>query len=155
MYVAFVVDAHARRILAWKVSTRMTIPLVLDGINEAIWVGRGERIADLSGLIHRNVVKSRYTSIAFTDRLIEAGMSNSVGTVGDAYDNSLRIGERALQDRVDQTARTVADAAYVEAETADYLWWFNNDRLYEFCGDVPPIECEQLHFNRDSVRLAS
>lgn len=93
VYVAFVIDAYARRILGWKVSNRMTTPLVLDAINQAIWIRKTDGITDLSGLIRR-------------------------------------------------------DAAHVQAATADYLRWFNHDRLYEFCGDMPPVECEQLHYTR-------
>ena len=83
VYVAFVIDAYARRILGWKVSNRMTTPLVLDAINHAIWVRRTEGVTDLTGLIHHNDAGSQYTSIAFTDRMIEVGIDASIGTVGD------------------------------------------------------------------------
>jgi putative transposase len=156
VYVAFVIDAYARRILGWKVSDRMTTPLVLDAINHAIWVRRGEGVTDLSGLVHHNDAGSQYTSIAFTDRLIEVGIDASIGTVGDAHDNSLAESLNGLyKTELIKPQGSWRDAAHVEAETADYLHWFNHDRLYEYCGDIPPIECEQAYYNRTSVQQAS
>lgn len=156
VYVAFVIDAYARRILGWRVSNRMTTPLVLDAINQAIWVRKSEGITDLSGVIHHNDAGSQYTSVAFTDRLIEVGIDASIGTVGDAHDNSLAESINGLyKTELIKRDGPWRDAAHVEAETADYLHWFNHDRLYEYCGDLPPIECEQLHYNRHTSQLAS
>jgi putative transposase len=156
VYVAFVIDAYARRILGWKVSNRMTTPLVLDAINHAIWVRRTEGVTDLTGLIHHNDAGSQYTSIAFTDRMIEVGIDASIGTVGDAHDNSLAESINGLyKTELIKRAGPWRDGAHVEAATADYLHWFNHDRLYEFCGDMPPIECEQLHYTRKSDQRAS
>ena len=89
VYVAFVIDAYARRILGWKVSTSMTTDLVLDAINQAIFTRHREGVKDLSGLIHHNDAGAQYTSVRFTDRLLEVGVDASIGTVGDAHDNSL------------------------------------------------------------------
>ncbi len=89
VYVAFVIDAYARRILGWKVSTSMSTDLVLDAINQAIFTRRREGVKDLSGLIHHNDAGSQYTSVRFTERLLETGIDASIGTVGDAHDNSL------------------------------------------------------------------
>jgi putative transposase len=156
VYVAFVIDAYARRILGWKVSTRMTTPLVLDAINQAIWVRRTEGVTDLSGLIHHNDAGSQYTSIAFTDRLLEVGIDASIGTVGDAHDNSLAESVNGLyKTELIKQHGPWRNAAHVEAETADYLHWFNHDRLYEYCGDMPPIECEHIYYNRTSEQHAS
>lgn len=156
VYVAFVIDAYARRILGWKASNRMTTPLVLDAINQAIWIRRGEGITDLSGVIHHNDAGSQYTSVAFTDRLIEVGIDASIGIVGDAHDNSLAESINGLyKTELIKRAGPWRDAAHVEAETADYLHWFNHDRLYEYCGDMPPIECEQLHYSRHTGQQAS
>lgn len=157
VYVAFVIDAYARRILGWKVSDRMTTPLVLDAINQAIWTRRGEGVTDLSGVIHHNDAGSQYTSVAFTDRLIEVGIDASIGTVGDAHDNSLAESINGLYktELIKHQGGPWRDGAHVEAETAHYLHWFNHDRLYEYCGDMPPIECEQLHYNHQSGQQAS
>src|SRR6185312_12008703 len=85
VYVAFVIDAYARRILGWRASTSMRTDLVLDTIEHAIWTRARDGVTDLSGLVHHNDAGSQYTSIAFTDRLIAAGVDASVGSVGDAY----------------------------------------------------------------------
>ena len=86
VYVAFVFDVFSRRILGWRAATSMTTPLVLDCLEQAIWTRQREGVSDLSGLIHHTDAGSQYTSIAFTDRLIDAGIDASVGSVGDAYD---------------------------------------------------------------------
>jgi putative transposase len=89
VYVAFVIDAYARRILGWRAATSMTTDLVLDTIEQAIWTRGREGITDLDGLVHHNDAGSQYTSIAFTERLAEADVDASVGSVGDALDNAL------------------------------------------------------------------
>jgi putative transposase len=89
VYVAFIIDAYARRILGWKAATSMKTDLVLDTLEMAIFTRVREGINDLSGLIHHNDAGSQYTSIAFTTRLINAGVDPSVGSVGDCYDNAL------------------------------------------------------------------
>ena len=89
VYVAFVIDAYSRRILGWRTATSMKTALVLDALEQAIWTRARDGVTDLSGLVHHNDAGSQYTSIAFTDRLIAAGVDPSVGTIGDAYDNAL------------------------------------------------------------------
>ena len=89
VYVAFVFDAHSRRILGWRAATSMTTPLVLDCLDMALWARRCEGVTAFTGLTHHTDAGSVYTSIAFTDRLIDEGIDPSVGSVGDAYDNSL------------------------------------------------------------------
>jgi putative transposase len=84
VYVAFVIDAYARRILGWRAATTMTTALVLDALDQAVWTRHRDGIKDLAGLIHHNDAGSQYTSIAFTDRLTEAGIDASVGSVGDS-----------------------------------------------------------------------
>jgi len=86
VYVAFVIDAFSRRILGWKAATSMRTELVLDALEMAIFTREQEGIADLAGLVHHHDAGSQYTSIAFTDRLVAAGIDASVGSVGDAYD---------------------------------------------------------------------
>jgi putative transposase len=146
VYVAFVIDAYARRILGWKVSTSMTTDLVLDAINQAIFTRRREGVKDLSGLIHHNDAGSQYTSVRFTERLLEAGIDPSIGSVGDAHDNSLAESINGLyKTELIKPRRPWRNAAHVEAETAKYLDWFNNRRLYEYCGDMPPVKLEQIY----------
>jgi len=145
VYIAFVIDAYARRILGWKVSTSMSTDLVLDAINQAIFTRRREGVKDLSGLIHHNDAGSQYTSVRFSERLLEAGIDASIGTVGDAHDNSLAESINGLyKTELIKPRRPWRNANHVEAETATYLDWFNNRRLYEYCGDMPPVKLERL-----------
>ena len=147
VYVAFVIDAYARRVLGWKVSTSMSTDLVLDAINQAIFTRRREGVKDLSRLIHHNDAGSQYTSVRFTERLLEEGIDASIGTVGDAHDNSLAESINGLyKTELIKPRRPWRNAAHVEAETAKYLDWFNNRRLYEYCGDVPPVKLEKIFF---------
>ena len=147
VYVAFVIDAYARRILGWKVSASMTTDLVLDAINQAIFARRREGVKDLSGLIHHNDAGAQYTAVRFTDRLLEEGIDPSIGTVGDAHDNSLAESVNGLyKTELIKPRRPWRNVAHVEAETAAYVDWFNNRRLYEYCGDMPPVKLERLFY---------
>lgn len=83
------IDAYARRVLGWRCSTRMATPLVLDAIEQAIWTRERESMTDLTGLIHRNDRSSQYTSMGFTDRLLQVGIDVSFGATGSSYDNAL------------------------------------------------------------------
>lgn len=156
VYVAFVVDAYARRILGWKVSTAMTTDLVLDAINQAIFTRRREGVKDLAGLIHHNDAGSQYTSVRFTERLLEEGIDASIGVVGDAHDNSLAESINGLyKTELIKPRRPWRNAAHVSAETATYLEWFNARRLYEYCGDMPPAKLEEIYYsNRDGDAVA-
>jgi putative transposase len=88
VYVAFVLDAFSRRILGWRAATSMRTELVLDALEMAIWARGRQGIRDLSGLVHHSDAGSQYTSIAFTQRLTDAGIAPSVGSVGDALDKT-------------------------------------------------------------------
>jgi putative transposase len=156
VYVAFVIDAYARRILGWKVSASMTTDLVLAAINQAIVTRKREGVRDLTGLIHHNDAGSQYTSVRFTDRLLEEGIDPSIGTVGDAHDNSLAESINGLyKTELIKPRRPWRNAAHVSAETASYVDWFNNKRLYEYCGDIPPARLEQIYYcNCDGKEVA-
>jgi putative transposase len=156
VYVAFVIDAYARRVLGWKVSTSMTTDLVLDAINQAIFTRRREGVKDFSGLIHHNDAGSQYTSVRFTERLLEVGIDASIGVVGDAHDNSLAESINGLyKTELIKPRRPWRNAGHVEAETAAYLDWFNNRRLYEYCGDMPPARLEQIYYgNLGTIEVA-
>jgi putative transposase len=156
VYVAFVIDAYARRILGWKVATSMTTDLVLAAINQAIFTRKREGVNDLTGLIHHNDAGSQYTSVRFTERLLEEGIDPSIGTVGDAHDNSLAESINGLyKAELIKPRRPWRNAAHVSAETATYVDWFNNKRLYEYCGDIPPAKLEAIYYcNRDSNEVA-
>ena len=146
-YVAFVTDAYARRILGWRVASTMTTAMVLDGIEQAIWTRQREGLFDLKDVVHHTDRGSQYTSIRFTERLAEAGIQPSVGAVGSSYDNALAetinglyktelIGPR-------KPWRTIEE---VELATAEWVDWFNHRRLYEYCGDIPPVDLEAAYY---------
>lgn len=146
VYVAFVIDAYARRILGWRCGTSMTTQLVLDALEQAVWT-RQRADADLGQVIAHTDRGSQYVSIRYTERLAEAGIAASVGTVGDSYDNALAETINGLYKTELIKPRgpwRTADA--VEFATAEYVDWFNHRRLYEYCGDIPPAEREALHY---------
>ena len=155
VYVAFVIDAYARRILGWRAATSMRTALVLDALEQAVWTRRRHGTCELSGLIHHNDAGSQYTSIAFTERLADAGIDASVGSVGDAYDNALAESVIGLfkTELIKPRGpwRTVEE---VEAATLHYVHWFNHDRLLETNGDLPPIELEQAYYRQHDTDLA-
>jgi putative transposase len=149
VYVAFVTDAYARMILGWRTSTSMSTQLVLDAVEHAIWA-RGRRgVTDLGGVIHHTDRGSQYTSVRFAERLADAGIRSSVGSVGDSFDNALAETINGLYKteliKHRGTWRTVEQVEYATAEWVD---WFNHRRLYEYCGDIPPAELEAAYYRK-------
>jgi putative transposase len=149
VYVAFVIDAYARRILGWRAATSMHTQLVLDALEQAVWVRRREGTARLPGLVHHTDAGSQYTSIAFSERLAEVGVTPSIGTVGDAYDNALAETVIGLfKTELINPNRPWKTVDQVEIATLRYVHWFNNQRLYEENGDIPPAELEQAYYRQ-------
>ena len=146
-YVAFVTDAYARRILGWRVAATMATSMVLDSIEQAIWTRQQEGVLDLKDVVHHTDRGSQYTSIRFTERLAEAGIQPSVGAVGSSYDNALAETINGLYKteliKPGKPWRTVDEVEYATARWVD---WFNHSRLYEHCGDIPPVEMETAHY---------
>jgi putative transposase len=146
-YVAFVIDAYARRILGWRVATTMTTTMVLDAIEQAIWTRAREGIFDLKDVVHHTDQGSQYTSIRFSERLAEAGIQPSVGAVGSSYDNALAETINGLYKteliKPRKPWRTIEE---VELATAEWVDWFNHRRLYEYCGDIPPVDLEAAYY---------
>jgi putative transposase len=149
-YVAFVVDAYARRILGWRVATTMATSMVLDAIEQAIWTRQQEGVIDLKDVVHHTDRGSQYTSIRFTERLAEAGIQPSVGAVGSSYDNALAETINGLYKteliKARKPWRTIEE---VEMATAEWVHWFNHLRLYQYCGDIPPVEMEMAYYARN------
>jgi putative transposase len=146
-YVAFVIDAYARRILGWRVGATMATSMVLDAIEQAIWTRQQEGVMDLKDVVHHTDRGSQYTSIRFTERLAQAGIQPSVGAVGSSYDNALAETINGLYKteliKPRKPWRTIED---VEVATAEWVHWFNHRRLYEYCGDIPPVELETAYY---------
>lgn len=145
VYVAFVVDAYARRILGWRSGTTMITQLVLDALEQAIWTRQREG-HDLEGLVHYSDRGSQYTSIALSGRLSEAGIAASVGSVGSSCDNALVETINGLfKTELSKPRAPWRGVDEVEFATAEWVDWFNHRRLYEYCGDIPPVELEQAY----------
>jgi putative transposase len=147
VYVAFIFDVFSRRIVGWRAATRMTTDLVLDTLEHAIWTRRQAGVDDLSGLVHHTDAGSQYVSFAFTERLIEAGVDASVGSVGDAYDNALAESQIGLyKTELIRPEGPWRDVEHVELETLNYVDWFNTERPHESVDDLTPARVEEVHY---------
>ena len=141
VFFSFVIDVFSRRIVGWQFAGHMRTDLVLDALRMALT--RRQHGADVD-LIHHSDAGSQYTSFAFQQVLDDHHVLGSIGSVGDAYDNALAesfvdtFKTELITDRVWRT-RTQLELAIVE-----YVGWFNNDRLHESLGDIPPAEFETL-----------
>ncbi|MGW0640197.1 IS3 family transposase [Nocardia salmonicida] len=155
VYVAFVIDAYARRILGWRTSTSMTTTLVLDAIEHAIWT-RERDGWDVKDVVHHTDRGSQYTSIAFSERLAEVGIQPSVGAVGSSHDNALAETINGLyKTELIKSRGPWRTVDHVEFATAERVDWFNHRRLYRYCGDIPPAEMEAAHYAQHPTQQAS
>ena len=144
VYVAFVIDVFARRIVGWRVSTSMKTQFVLDALEQAIWQ---RKTPDNKSLVHHSDRGSQYLSIKYTERLAEAEIDLSVGTVGDAYDNALAecvIG--LFKTEVINQIGPWKSMREVEWETLKWVDWYNNRRLLGPIGYIPPAEAEEAFY---------
>ena len=152
VYVAFVTDAYARRILGWRCGTIMSTQLVLDALEQAVWTRQRDG-RSLDSVVAHTDRGFQYLSIRYTERLAEAGIADSVGTVGDSFDNALAETVNGLYKteliKPRKPWKTVEDLEYATAEWVD---WFNHRRLYEYCGDIPPVEAEDLYYARNQAQ---
>jgi transposase InsO family protein len=144
VYVAFVIDAFARRIVGWKVSTSATAGFVLDALEQAI---HARRPSAEDGLIHHSDRGVQYLAMNYTQRLAEADLVPSVGSVGDSYDNALAETINGLyKAEVIWRQRSWPTAAAVEMATLRWVDWFNNHRLLGSIGHIPPAEAEANYY---------
>jgi transposase InsO family protein len=142
-FTAFVIDVYSRRIVGWRVAGRMPTTLPLDALEMALWT-RAQTNQLVDGLIHHSDAGSVYTSILYTDRLIEAGALASIGTVGDSYDNALAESTIGLyKTEMVWPEGPWRDVDHLEYATADHVWWFNNKRIHGSIGYDTPVEHEQ------------
>lgn len=140
VYVAFVIDAFARFIVGWKVSRSMQTAFVLDALEQAL---HARRPLKQGGLIHHSDRGVQYVALKYTDRLKEAGIEPSVGSVGDSYDNALAETINGLyKAEVIHRCGPWRGMADVEMATLEWVDWFNNRRLLEPIGNIPPAEAE-------------
>jgi transposase InsO family protein len=140
VYVAFVIDVYARRIVGWRASRTATAGFVLDALEQAL---HARRPVHRGRLVHHSDRGSQYLSIKYTERLAEAGIEPSVGSVGDSYDNALAETVIGLfKTEVVHRRRPWRSFEAVEFATLEWVDWFNNRRLLEPIGDIPPAEAE-------------
>lgn len=146
-YVGLVIDAYARRILGWSISTTMDTKLVLDALDNAIWTRKKNNQDDFTELVHHSDRGSQYTSIALTEKLVEAGIAASVGSVGSSYDNALAETINGLyKAELIKNHKPWSMINEVELATAEWINWYNNHRIYQYCGDIPPVELENNYY---------
>ncbi len=144
VYVAFVIDAYARRIVGWRVSRTAHAGFVLDALEQALHERRPVRDA---GLVHHSDRGVQYVSIRYTERLAEAGIEPSVGSVGDSYDNALAESVIGLfKTEVIRRRGPWRGIEGVEFATLEWVDWFNNRRLLGPIGNVPPAEAEARYY---------
>jgi len=153
VYVAFVIDVYARYIVGWRVSRTAHAGFVLDALEQALHHRRPTQ----GGLIHHSDRGSQYVSIKYTERLVEAGIEPSVGSVGDSYDNALAETINGLyKAEVIHRRAPWRSLEAVEYATLEWVDWFNNRRLLEPIGNIPPAEAEaQFYAAIDNLDMAA
>jgi len=144
VYVAFVIDTYARRIVGWRVSPTAHTNFVLDALDQAL---HERRPIHRAGLVHHSDRGSQYVSIKYTERLAEAGIEPSVGSVGDSYDNALAETINGLY-KAELIHRRGPWRSFeaVEFATLEWVDWFNHRRLLEPIGNIPPAEAEDRYY---------
>jgi putative transposase len=146
VYVAFVIDVFARRIIGWRVARSMRAELVLDALEQAIWSRSG-----VNGVVHHSDRGSQYLSIRYSERLAEVGAQPSVGSVSDSYDNALAetiIG--LFKTEIIHQCGPWRNLEAVEYATLEWVDWFNHRRLLEPIGNIPPAELEASYHQSTS-----
>jgi len=150
-YVAFVIDVFSRMIVGWRVARHMRTDMPLDALEMAL-ASRYRAGRNTSGLVHHSDAGCQYTSIRYTTRLEETGLSASIGSVGDSYDNALAETLNGLYK-----AECVfwegpwAGADDLELATLSWVHWFNNERIHSALGWLPPAEYEQNYYDRQTT----
>lgn len=144
VYVAFVIDVFARRIVGWKASSVASAAFVLDALEQAI---HARRLDSGSSLIHHSDRGSQYLSIKYTERLLDAGIDPSVGSVGDSYDNALAETVIGLyKTELIENQRPWKSLRDVELATLGWVHWYNTERLLAPIGYMPPAEAEENYY---------
>jgi transposase InsO family protein len=149
VYVAFVIDAYARRIVGWRASSSLRTDLALDALEQAIYE---RQLEEVDRLIHHSDRGGQYLALRYTERLAEAGIEPSVGSVGDSYDNALAESVIGLfKTEVIRRRGPWRGLEEVEFATLEWVWWFNHGRLLAPIGYVPPTEHEAAYYRDQSA----
>ena len=150
--MAFVIDVFARRIVGWRVSRSAETSFVLDALEQALHARRPAE----SGLIHHSDRGVQYVSIRYTERLAEAGIEPSVGSVGDSYDNALAETINGLyKTEVIRRRGPWRSLEAVEFATLEWVDWYNTRRLLEPIGNIPPAEAEERYYAELEARAVA
>ena len=150
VYTAFIIDVFAGVIVGWRVSSSMTDTFVLDALEQAIWFRRP------TDVIHHSDRGSQYMSLQYSKRLKEAKVMASVGSVGDSYDNAMAESINGLYKTEVIHRQSWENCQDVEMATLSWVEWYNNRRLLERIGYVPPIEAEKMYYDiQKGTRQAS
>lgn len=148
VFVAFVIDVFARRIVGWRVSTSLKTELVLDALEQAV-----HDRADTDGLVHHSDRGCQYLSLRYSERLAECGIRPSVGSSGDSYDNALAESIIGLfKTEIIRRRGPWKSIEAVEYAVLQWVDWFNHRRLLEPIGDVPPAEFEQAYYRQQEAQ---
>ncbi len=146
VYTAFVTDLFSRKIVGWQVADHLRAGLALDALEMAIFARRDGIGGDL---VHHSDRGAQYTSIRYTQRLEDIGAVRSVGSKGDSYDNAAAEAVNSLYKKeLINREGPWQDAGQVTVATAEWVAWYNEDRLHSACGDIPPAEYENAWLNR-------
>ncbi|WP_423827697.1 IS3 family transposase [Shigella sonnei] len=140
VYVAFIIDVFAGYIVGWRVSSSMETTFVLDALEQALWARRP------SGTVHHSDKGSQYVSLAYTQRLKEAGLLASTGSTGDSYDNAMAEIIKGLYKAEVIHRKSWKNRAEVELAILTWVDWYNNRRLLERLGHTPPAEAEKAYY---------
>jgi transposase InsO family protein len=149
-YLALVIDVYSRRIVGWSLAGHMRTELPLEALEHALWQRREREHRDLNGLVHHSDRGSQYTAIRYTDRLLAAGASPSVGSVGDSYDNALAestIGQ--IKAELIHRRGPWRTLEQLEFALFEYLDWWNHRRLHSEIGMTTPAECETNYYRQN------
>ena len=153
VYVAFIIDAFARRIVGWRASTSLRADIALDALEQAL---HDRQIGEQDKLIHHSDRGVQYVAIRYADRLADVGISPSVGSVGDSYDNALAETINGLyKAEVIRQQGPWRGMEAVEFATLEWVDWFNNRRLMESIGNVPPAELETEYYEQQRSAKAA
>ncbi len=151
VFVAFVIDVFSRTIVGWRVSSSIKTDLVLDALEQALHAR-----SDTDGLVHHSDRGTQYLSIRYSERLAENGIQASVGSRGDSYDNALAESIIGLyKTEVIRRRGPWRSIDAVEFATLEWVDWFNNRRLLEPIGNVPPAEFEQAYYRSQEVHAVA
>ena len=149
-YVAYVVDVFSRRIVGWRVTNSLRTDIALDALEQAI-----AQRCPVEGLIHHSDRGTQCLSIRYTDRLAEAGLVGSVGSVGDSYDNAMAESIIGLfKTEVIRRCGPWRSVDEVEYAVLEWVDWFNNKRLYEPLGYVSPAAFEKAYHQAEETAVA-